>query len=164
MEGEGQQRGEGSCSSLAAVSSVSLSQLSPGAQPATDAPLRRGCRPPPHRHQLLPNPAPLEPAALLAGPLGDRLQMEPSGCLFCFGGGGVSEPRTYLANEVVITPGLTNRMKTRGSAEATDGLRVPDRSAEGRVSEVGRAGAGQGEGAEAVLLGASHTGTVLGSG
>lgn len=90
--------------------------------------------------------------------------MEPSGCLFCFGGGGVSEPRTYLANEVVITPGLTNRMKTRGSAEATDGPRVPDRSAEGRVSEVGRAGAGQGEGAEAVLLGASHTGTVLGSG
>lgn len=42
--------------------------------------------------------------------------------------------------------------------------RVPDGSAEGRMSEVGRVGAGQGEGAEAVLPGASRTGTVLGPG
>lgn len=119
-EGEGQQRGEGSPSSFAPVSSVSLSQLSPGGQPATDAPLRRGCRPPPHGPGFS-RPGPLEPAALLAGPPGERLQMERSGCLFCFGGGGVSEPRTYLSNEVVITPGLTNGMKTRGSAKATDG-------------------------------------------
>ena len=61
---------------------------------------------------------------MLAGAPGDRLQMERGGCLFCFGGGGVSEPRTYLANEVVITPRLTNRMKTRGSTKATDGPRV----------------------------------------
>ena len=66
-------------------------------------------------------PAPLEPAALLAAPPGERLQMERSGCLFCFGGRGVSEPRTYLSNEVVITPGLANGMKTRSSAKATDG-------------------------------------------
>lgn len=77
----------------------------------------------------LASPHPCSPGAccivrLLAGAPGDRLQMERGGCLFCFGGGGVSEPRTYLANEVVITPRLTNRMKTRGSTKATDGPRV----------------------------------------
>lgn len=39
--------------------------------------------------------------------------------------------------------------------------RMPDSSAEGRVSEMERVGAGQEEGAEAVLLGASHTDTIL---
>lgn len=29
--------------------------------------------------------------------------------------GDVSEPRTYLANEVIITPRLNNRMKAGGS-------------------------------------------------
>lgn len=47
-------------------------------------------------------------------PQGTDFRWREAGVCFVLWG-EVSEPRTYLANEVVITPWLTNRMKAGGS-------------------------------------------------
>ena len=117
-------RCQGSRSSFAGVPSLSLSKISPGGQPADRCSPEEGglpaSSPLASRPWLLPPSltVSLEPATLLAGTPGDGLQMEGSGCVFCSVAGGVSEPRTYLANEVVITPSLTNRMKAGGSVKS----------------------------------------------
>lgn len=93
-----------------------------GASQLTDAPRRRGgCRPPP-RWPAVPGffPLPCFPGACYIVSWHPRGRTSDAGKRVCilFCGGGVSEPRTYLANEVVITPGLTNRMKARGSLKS----------------------------------------------
>lgn len=64
----------------------------------THAPRRGAAAPPIGRVRgFFPFPAvSLEPATLLAGALGDGLQMEGSGCVFCFVGGPPNQEAIWL--------------------------------------------------------------------
>lgn len=110
------------------------------------------------RPRLLLGPCPSPGACcIVSQPRGKDCRWS-EGCLFCFGAGGVFEPRTYLSNEVVITPGLTNGMKPAAPLKPLDGPACARRMALQRAGCRRWEGCGcwAGEGAEAVLPGARH--------